>query len=503
MLARSLGYDFLATALDTRAFPIERPAQVGPVTRVTDRNDVLLVPQWVAPDTDEPMQHLLFALKHEGLNMQAAMLALKRMPAQAIGEAFMRAPSSRYCRMACFLWEQANGRPLDGLPAAIGGYEKLFDEDAFITDRIQRHARWRIDFNGLGTPDGCLTVRKTPAIKALLAQDTLTQAAEFIASVDKALLDRAVHWAYLSETDSSYAIERETPSPGKAEAFASLLARAHDPQDISEDYLVALQNLAVSNPLDRAAAFRGQQNRLRNDLRGALGITYLPPPPDQLLGVMAQVMSLCNDRRSQVDPLVRGSLASFSFVFAHPFMDGNGRLSRFLFHKVACADPRLASGLVLPISVAMKRNEGEYLAALQSFSKPARALWDVTAIADNEFEQHFRGESEIYRFWDATACVEFGLKMAREALEHDLLQEMTILNRYDVVYRAVNDAVDMNNNDMVSLVRAIAQHGALSKNRFKQLVAKGHPPELIEAAEYAALQAMQRMETVAGGAQPK
>lgn len=306
-----------------------------------------------------------------------------------------------------------------------------------------------------------------------------------------------MRWAYLSETDSSYAIERQTPSPSKAEAFANLLARAHDPEAITPAYLVALQNLTVSNPLDQAVAFRGHQNRLRNDLRGALGVTYLPPPPEQLPAVMEQVMGLCNDRESTVNPLVRGSLASFGFgfVFAHPFMDGNGRLSRFLFHKIVCGDPRLASGLVLlPISMAMKRHEAGYLAALQAFSKPARGLWDVTELADGEFEQHFRGAPEVYRFWDATACVEFGLGMAREALQHDLQQELQFLNRYDAIYQAVNDAVDMNNNDLVLLVRSIAQHGSLSRNRLKQLLAKGHPPDLLQSAQEAAAQAIDRLQ---------
>jgi hypothetical protein len=466
---------------------------------VTEQANALLVPVGVAPDSEDPLQHLFFALKHEGMNLQASILALKKISGQSVAEAFQRAPSSSYARVACYLWELANGQQLEGLPAATGVYEKLFDEQLFVTDRPQRDARWRVDFNGIGSPSYCLTVRRTPAINELLEADILSQVEAFLADVDQVMLDRAVQWAYLSETDSSYAIEREKPSASKAEAFARLLAKAHDAELVSEEYLVALQNLAVSNPLDQAAAFRHQQNRLRNDMRGALGVTYVPPPPDLTRTVMDSIMSLCNDRASHVDALVRGSLASFAFVFAHPFMDGNGRLSRFLFHKVACSDKRLANGLVLPVSVAMKRHENAYLAALQSFSKPARALWDVTYISDDQIIQDFRGDPEIYRYWDATACVEFGLRMSREALHHDLQQEMHFLHRYDAVYRAINDAVDMNNNDLVITARSIVQHGSLSANRHKQLIAKGHRPELIEAAAEAGLFALAEMEEVPNG----
>ena len=486
MAKREIGYEFLASSLKTGAFAVARPAKTGPVTRVTPQANFLLVPAGVAPESDAPLQHLFFALKHEGMNLQAAILALKKIPAESVAATFERAPSSRYARIACYLWEIANGQQLVGLPAATGAYELLFDEVQYLTDRSQRNSRWRIDFNGIGSPNYCITVQRSKAIDNLLAANILAQVAQFVAEADKGILDRAVRWAYLSETDNSYAIEQEKPSATKAEAFAQLLSKAHDPEAISEDYLVALQNLAVSNPLDRAATFRQQQNRLRNELRGALGVTYLPPPPEIIDSVMGAVMALSNDRGSKVDALVRGSLVSFAFVFAHPFMDGNGRLSRFLFHKIACSDSRLSDGLVLPVSIAMKRHERAYLAALQSFSKPARAQWDVTVASDELVYQDFLGQPEIYCYWDATACVEFGLTMASEALHHDLRQEMEFLTRYDAVYRAVNDAIDMNNNDLVLLVRSLTEDGKLSNNRYKQLTAKGHPPQLIQAAVAAA-----------------
>ena len=498
---RAIGYEFLAEVLQTGAFPIQRPARVGPVTRITEQGNALLVSAAVAPGPD-PLQHLLFALKHEGINLQASILALKKIPDQAVAEAFLSATSSRYARLACYLWEIANGRKLEGLPAAVGAYEKLFDEAQYLTDRPRRDTRWRIDFNGIGTPEYCMTVQRTPVIQQLLQSDILGQVAQFVAGIDKAVLDRAVRWAYLSETDSSYAIEKEKPTHSKAEAFAGLLARARDPEVISEEYLVDLQNLAVSNPVDQAGSFRTQQNRLCNDLRGAAGVTYLPPPPELLESVMAPIMALCNDRTSPVDALVRGSLASFAFVFAHPFMDGNGRLSRFLFHKVACSDPKLADGMVLPISVAMKRHEKRYLEALQSYSKLARACWDVTFVSEDTIYQDFRGQPEIYRYWDATACVEFGLEMAGEALRHDLVQELGFLQRYDAIYRAVNDAVDMNNDDLVLLVRSIASAGTLSIKQRKKLVAKGHRDELIDAAVEAAEDAMAEFEARAEAGLP-
>ena len=484
MRGRLIGYEFLKELLATSAFPMERPARVASVTKVTSTTDALAVPPSVAPASDAPLEHLQFALKHEGLQLQAAILALKKMDRLDIGQAFQSSPSSAYLRQICYLWELANGVVLAGLPAATGPYTPLFDPAKYVTGSKRRNARWRVDFNGLGSTNFCPTVRRTAQIQALLDQDILGSASKFIDGLDRSVLDRAVRWAYLSETQGSYAIENETPTSSKAEAFAALLSRAHAPERITEEYLVALQNLTVSNPLDRAVQFRTGQNWLRNALPGALGVTYLPPPPDLMVSLMEAVMELANLADSGIDPLVLGALVSFGFVFAHPFMDGNGRLSRFLFHKVVCGQGRLSDGMVLPVSVAMKRHEERYLQVLQSFSKPARALWQVTAIDDVRVDAAFIGDPAIYRFWDATECVAFGLQMASEALDHDLRDESEFLRRFDAVYKAVNDAMDMNNNDLVLLVRACLQNdGKLSINRQKQLIAKGHAASLLERAQ--------------------
>jgi len=446
--------------------------------------DSLGIPLGVAPTSNAPVDHLHFALKHEGLQLQAAILALKKIDRHEVGKAFAKSPSSMYWRQIGFLWEMANNEVMTGLPVAAGPYTPLFDPQQFVTGSSTRDARWRVDFNGLGTTRYCPTVRRTPEIQLLLDKNIIGSANEFIAGLDKAVLDRAVRWAYLSETQGSYAIENESPGSSKTEAFAALLARAHAPERITEEYLVALQNLVVSNPLDKAVQFRTAQNWLRNALPGALGVTYLPPAPDLMMSLMDQIMALANHPGRGIDPLILGALVSFGFVFVHPFMDGNGRLSRFLFHQVVCGQGLLPNGLVLPVSVAMKRHEQQYLEVLQAFSKPIRGLWQVTTIDDLQIDAVFKGDPDIYRFWDATDCVAFGLQMASAALDHDLRHESAYLQQFDAIYQAVNDAVDMNNNDLVLLVRTCLQNGGkLSNHRLKQLIAKGHPVGLLERAQ--------------------
>lgn len=65
--------------------------------------------------------------------------------------------------------------------------------------------------------------------------------------------------------------------------------------------------------------------------------------------------------------------------------------------------------------------------------------------------------------------------------------------RSNAIYRAVNRAVNLNNNDLVLLVRSIATHGTLSRNRYRQFVAKGHPMAAIEAAVEVASSALEQL----------
>lgn len=85
MHGKLIGYEFLKDLLGTSAFPMARSARVSAVTKVTPMLDALAVPASVAPTNDDPLAHLQFALKHEGLQLQAALLALKRMDGALAG----------------------------------------------------------------------------------------------------------------------------------------------------------------------------------------------------------------------------------------------------------------------------------------------------------------------------------------------------------------------------------------------------------------------------------
>lgn len=478
-----VGYSKLITELNLSAFEPLKPARLASVTSVTPTQGALLIPAKVAPKDDSPLVHLLFALKHEGTNLQLLSQALRKITAEEMLMAIKESPTGTYIRIACYLWEVFNQQELKDVPTVTGIVANLFDPKKYITGPRIRNTKWRVDFNGLGSLDYCATVERTPRINELLETNILQKANEFLSALGVAASDRAMSWAYLSETKSSFEIEHETPSNTKSEAFVELLKMSYLTTQLDEEYLVGLQNTAITNPLDRATHYRHEQNWLSSPLRGAAGVTYIPPPPEIVDNLMKGLLDFANNASKQIDPLIAASIISFGFVFIHPFMDGNGRLSRFLFHHALCQSGQLKNGLLLPISIAMKRNEDGYLTALKSFSEPARKRWEVLWIDGEEYKMKFKSDDSLYRYWDATACVEFGLEMAQQALEKDLREETEFLARYDLIYRAIDGAYDIRGKDLNTLVLAcMEQNGKLSINRRKQF-ALTVPVEVFDTIE--------------------
>ncbi|EQD39191.1 filamentation induced by cAMP protein Fic, partial [mine drainage metagenome] len=275
----TVGYQFLRESLGLNVFAPERPAMVKPVTRVEPTDGFLAIPRNVAPESDDPIEHILFALKHEGVDLQILAEALPKVEPSALLSEARRLPSGTYIRVACHLWEQFTGKQLTELPEIAGPTAELFDPRRYVTGPPRRDARWRVAFNGLGTVSYCPTIRRTDRIEAAMRSDILGRTKAFADALGKSMLDRALAWAYLHETEDSFAIERETPSEDKARKFVALLHQAHDGRALSENYLVELQNSVLTNPYDMAAAFRTEQNWLRGPARGAAGVTYVPPPP--------------------------------------------------------------------------------------------------------------------------------------------------------------------------------------------------------------------------------
>lgn len=489
-----IGYAWIQNALGAPDFLGKQRARLAPVNRIERLDDgATLVPHKLAPEPTL-LQQALFALKHEGVRLDLLVSALRRIPPAELVALVQATPNSIYGRKLGHLWEAWHQQRLPGLgdPGVASAYAPLFDPALYFVGPAQRDARWRIEFNGLGDLNFCPVVRKTPALMALIGKDILGQAQAFAESVGEAMLERALNWAYLSETEGSFAIEGEAPTADKTALFAALLRRAHEQRPLTEDWLVELQNAAISNPFDKAVQFRTEQNRLQRDVAGAAGVTYVPPEPELAVALMNGLMRLANQRAAELDPLVHAAVVSFAFVFIHPFMDGNGRLSRYLIHHCLGQSGRLPPQFLLPISVAMKKHEADYLNALTTFSKPARQLCKVTWGGDEHYTYEWAPEAHTwFRYMDLSEAATFTLAMAEASLDTHMRQEVAFLGLFDRVKRHINERHDLRGSDLANLIVTIFQNGGTLSNNRRKRYAERVQAHVLDAIEQAVSRAMQ------------
>lgn len=86
-----------------------------------------------------------------------------------------------------------------------------------------------------------------------------------------------------------------------------------------------------------------------------------------------------------------------------------------------------------------------------------------------DFSFEFIGDASIYRYWDAMACVAFTLEMVRRALKVELRDEILFLQRYDAIFKAVNDRYDVRGSLLTNLVMmCLDNNGTVSRNRREQ-----------------------------------
>ena len=85
---------------------------------------------------------------------------------------------------------------------------------------------------------------------------------------------------------------------------------------------------------------------------------HVPPPREAVRDCMPVLFDLL---REETEPSVRVVLGHFIFVYIHPYVDGNGRMGRFLMNTM------LASG-GYPWTVIPVEQRDAYMAALEEAS---------------------------------------------------------------------------------------------------------------------------------------
>lgn len=411
-------------------------------------------------------RHLEFCLKYEGFNLEVLKALFEKTGPQPYADWLKSSPSSLYARRVCFLYEWLLDQALPVPDVSVGHYTPVADHDMYFLPEGSRERRFRIINNLPGTSAFCPLVRRTPILEAFISKNLKGKINAALAGVDAEVLDRAVDYLYLSETKSSYGIERETPTPERMRRFRQLLEVAGEEVALDEECFVGWQN-EIMEPRCREASFRTIQNWLgKSGYRFRHQADYIPPSPNDVRILMQGLADYCRQAESScLDPVMASACASFGFVFIHPFIDGNGRLHRFLLHHLLRRTGFTPHGTLVPVSSVMYGNLVAYSEILHAFSKPVMALLEYYIEENNEAititSKHSR---DFYAYFDATRIVEYVYGAIEKAIEEDLPIEVAYLQCYDTAYGRINNRFDMPRRELDLFIQVAADNGGRLSN---------------------------------------
>ncbi len=476
--ARLAGYSLLISAFDLNLpLPFELHA-------VADRNAKEKAEGWIVHPAsrwpgDEPVDHVLFALKNEPLALRVLSAVFARMAPTTLVSALRDKPGGRFVRRACFLYEWLTGETLPDIPQVTGPVADAVDPrlQFGLAEEVGPAApstrRFRVRDNLPGTVAFCPLIARTHRLDELVERDLRADAEKVLAARPPEMIRRASAYLLLKDSRSSFSIEDETPSPDRMQRWATAIGQAGS-QPLTVQLLLDLQRQVIGESVMTQLGLRQEGGFV--GYHDALG----QPRPDHIDARHEDVPALLDgmiafERRAAAGGyhavLTAASLA-FGFVYAHPFEDGNGRLHRWLIHHVL-ADRRYAPpGIIFPVSAAIEADVLRYRETLESVSRTMlpHIEWQSTTDGNVRVTNE---TAPLYRYFNATRNAEFLFTCIVQTIEHDLVDELDFLEIRDGFHRRGTQIVDMPERRLDALFHILKQNGGrLSKTKREGIFAK-------------------------------
>ncbi len=429
-----------------------------------------------------PAEHLWFALRVEGINLEIIRQSFSALGRDAILSAINRRPTGAISRRIGYLYETLikDELPLPARPRAT--YINLLPEERYLTAAPRSNRRWLINDNLPGNADFCPLVRRTNAVTKALSLSIRQRIEEETSEYSPRVIQRAISYLYLKETKSSFEIEHEKPGPERIQRFAALLRQAGRVPALTEASLAAMQRSLVDRQF-AAHGYRTIQNYVGEILGGHRErVDYIPPRPDQVQSLMDGLLRFITDTEGRLPSIIRAAVASFGFVLIHPFDDGNGRLHRFLIHHLLSKDETFPQDSIVPVSARMLADRSRYDACLETFSVPLMSVADYRLDSTGGLSM-LNDLTDAYRFFDATPFVEYLTEVMEQAIKVDLREELRFMAGYEQSVPEIQAVADMPDSDINLLIRLTMQNGGALYKSKRRLFPRLTDPEISEIEE--------------------
>lgn len=135
---------------------------------------------------------------------------------------------------------------------------------------------------------------------------------------------------------------------------------------ITEELLLRIHRrlLAGTRLEEHGGRWRNEQNWIGGSSFNPFAAEYVPPPPEAVPDLMADLIDFCNG--DGLPAVAQAAIAHAQFETIHPFVDGNGRTGRALIHLIF-RRRGLAQHVIPPVSLILATWTQSYIDGLTGF----------------------------------------------------------------------------------------------------------------------------------------
>ncbi|MDO7173726.1 Fic family protein [Mariniflexile sp. AS56] len=455
---------------------------------ITEKSKKYNKEDWkVFPTSYQPEEtlykQLVFAIKYEGINLLVFKSLFNTISKEDITTILNIEPMGQYSRKMWFLYEWLQQEEIDvQVDLKKRKYIPLLNTSMQYAIKGEEAAKQKIINNLPGTTSFCPLIFKTKKLETYINANIAGKKNTFLNGIHKDVLQRASSFLLLKDSKASFTIEGENPGNNRAMRWGKAIGQAGN-KPLSIEELIRLQQIVIENSrflemgMRKKGGFVGEHDRATGE-----------PIPDHISAKADDVEPLLKGliatnealQDQSYDAVLAAAIIAFGFVFIHPFVDGNGRLHRYIIHHILAKKEFTQQGVIFPVSSSILDHIDDYKTVLESYSHPLldHMVWKET---DDHNVEVTNNTIDFYRYFDATKQAEFLYDCVQDTLERVIPQEVSYLQHYDAFKKYINNNFEMPDKMVANLVRFLEQNnGVLSKRALKKEFSGLNEPEIKE-----------------------
>lgn len=424
----------------------------------------------VLPATYKPKdtlyKQLVFALKYEGINLLFFKKLFDTLTEQEITALVQIEPQGQYSRKIWFLYEWLSGKVLPIPDLDKGNFVTLIDENIqFGLSTSTNSSRHRIKNNLPGNVNFCPLIFKTDKLINYVEENLSNKKNSYLKAIHKGVLQRASAFLLLKDSKASFTIEGENPTNNRAVRWGKAIGQAGS-KPLDKEELLRLQQIVIENSRFLKMGFREEGGFVGEHDR-----TTGEPMPEHISAKWQDVIPLIDGllsaykkmEESGFNAVLAASKIAFGFVFIHPYVDGNGRIHRYLIHHILSKMQFAQQGIIFPVSASILNHIDDYRIVLEAYSHPLLDFIEWKKTNSNNVEV-LNETIDFYRYFDATKQAEFLYDCVNDTIENVIPNEVEYLQKYDEMKNYLDNVFQMPDKMVALLIRFLEQNnGSISK----------------------------------------